>query len=613
MRTLLLFLCGGMALAQTNLITPSTILPRADKSATGLLRFRDLGAPPHYVILRAPSSLAADIAWTWPTSDASGCLASDGAGTLSIVECGGGGGGAYLPLSGSAAMTGTIKGGGVSHVTDIGDTTNYFTDAHFSGMVEAATLSTYYGPIGSHTDHFDWKNSAANQLDLLDHTGTWRLRYNLTGPRGFSIPVFTIDGDVLPSTTRSYNMGSLTAPWNGYFNSLNGSTVTVTDLVVTHSCDGCSSVTLPTEVMLTNTAQTITSAGTKTFQSSLLASGIVNIGTAAGPWDTGYIKTEMSENLKIAVPGTNFGTFWMFSYPAASQFLLTDNIGNRVFQIAPAGANNYQFGIYGTIYPLDRTAPDGDLGYIGVPWNRLYLATGLYMNGSSVIDASRNMTVNTLTCTSTPCGSGGATPPANMATTDTAQTISGQKLFTQSILGNGAVDVGISSSYFNNGNFGGTLQAARLRFFNGALATPTDYFDWVNSSANQLDLQDRSGTVRMQYKKTGPRGFAIPEFNFTADLDPQTSGQYNLGNSSYYWNNLYLNSSVYVGGTEVINSLKQFVGNGINVGSNGISAGGYNVAGGFAGQTWNIPIPGFSFLGCTQGIVVRAGIIVSCF
>ena len=49
-----------------------------------------------------------------------------------------------------------------------------------------------------------------------------------------------------------------------------------------------------------------------------------------------------------------------------------------------------------------------------------------------------------------------------------------------------------------------------------------------------------------------------------------------------------------VSGTTVINSSRQFVGAGIDVGSNGVNAAGYNINGGYTGQTWNISINGGS-------------------
>lgn len=69
-----------------------------------------------------------------------------------------------------------------------------------------------------------------------------------------------------------------------------------------------------------------------------------------------------------------------------------------------------------------------------------------------------------------------------------------------------------------------------------------------------------------------------------------------------------------INGVQAINSSNQFVGNGVNVGSNGISAGGYNVVGGYSGQTWTI---GFSSPFTINGsgsytqLIFRGGVLVS--
>lgn len=67
------------------------------------------------------------------------------------------------------------------------------------------------------------------------------------------------------------------------------------------------------------------------------------------------------------------------------------------------------------------------------------------------------------------------------------------------------------------------------------------------------------------------------------------------------------------GSLQVINSSGAFVGAGVNVGANGISGGGYNVNGGYIGQTWNVySAGGFVIGGSTYyTLVFRGGILVS--
>lgn len=73
-----------------------------------------------------------------------------------------------------------------------------------------------------------------------------------------------------------------------------------------------------------------------------------------------------------------------------------------------------------------------------------------------------------------------------------------------------------------------------------------------------------------------------------------------------------------VGGVASVNSSNQFVGAGINVGSNGVNAGGYNINGGYSGQTWNIGITGggtftINGSGAYTNIQFRGGVITGAF
>lgn len=97
----------------------------------------------------------------------------------------------------------------------------------------------------------------------------------------------------------------------------------------------------------------------------------------------------------------------------------------------------------------------------------------------------------------------------------------------------------------------------------------------------------------------------------------QTSnGNFQAGGNGvvYASNSFNTPGSFQVGGNVVINSSRQFIGNGVDVGSNGIQAGGYNVFGGFIGQTWTI---GFSTPFTINGsgsytqLYVRGGVIVA--
>ncbi len=89
MRSGLLFLALGSLLAQTNLTPPVTVLPTSGRSATGQLLFRDQQTSYHSVGFQAAASIPANVVWTLPTADNTGCLISDGARHLSFADCAG--------------------------------------------------------------------------------------------------------------------------------------------------------------------------------------------------------------------------------------------------------------------------------------------------------------------------------------------------------------------------------------------------------------------------------------------------------------------------------------------------------------------------------------------
>ena len=81
---------GGLALAQTGLMSPAIVFPKADATSPGELRLFELYSNgTNYVSLLAPSSLSNNLQFTLPSSDGSAgyCLVTDGNGTLSFSDC----------------------------------------------------------------------------------------------------------------------------------------------------------------------------------------------------------------------------------------------------------------------------------------------------------------------------------------------------------------------------------------------------------------------------------------------------------------------------------------------------------------------------------------------
>jgi|GEM_PF-4308489 hypothetical protein len=141
----------------------------------------------------------------------------------------------------------------------------------------------------------------------------------------------------------------------------------------------------------TNTNQTIT--GTKTFTASIAA-------TTTDAYDIGsstrfrniYGQFVNTANLEIA-NGTTVTSFWRHRLNGASTYFLDSGSGGQTeMSIVVVSASNTQWGIRGTLYPLDVGSSNGDLGYSGTPWRTLYLSTSAFMNGTQWMDSSRNLT-----------------------------------------------------------------------------------------------------------------------------------------------------------------------------------------------------------------------------
>jgi hypothetical protein len=112
------------------------------------------------------------------------------------------------------------------------------------------------------------------------------------------------------------------------------------------------------------------------------------------------------------------------------------------------------------------------------------------------------------------------------------------------------------------------------------------------------------GAIQSQITGTSI-AFQTSNFNFQVDGNGNISaaGQVNLtGGSSAYK----------MGGTTVVNAAKQFVGNGVDVASNGINAGGYNINGGFFGQTATLQVA-CTIAGTTYLYAeFKGGVVITC-
>ena len=213
-------------------------------------------------------------------------------------------------------------------------------------------------------------------------------------------------------------------------------------------------------------------------------------------------------------------------------------------------------------------------------------ASGVFqIAGTTVIDASRNIT-NAVAIT---------------ASSTIQSTITGASVAFQAgggnfqAYGNGNVNglnfnCGASGSYQVNG----TTVIDSSRNITNAVAVTASGTIKSTASGSSIAFQVGTGNVQIDgngnvsaaavITSTGASG-GINVTGQTAVNSIQTVGGVNVGSTGG------ANGVFQVDGTTVINSSGQFVGAGINVGANGISGGGYNVNGGYIGQTWTINLP----------------------
>jgi hypothetical protein len=157
--------------------------------------------------------------------------------------------------------------------------------------------------------------------------------------------------------------------------------------------------------------------------------------------------------------------------------------------------------------------------------------------------------------------------------------------------------IGFQTSNFNfqvdgNGNISGSGSANLSQGFRvgGTFV--------IDSSRNATNLASATAAGVFQSQATGGNiAFQTTNFNFQVNGNGVVSSA----------------GGINVSGVTCINTSRQFVGYGVDVSSYGVSAGGYNVFGGYVGQTWNVS-GSFTINGASYStLVFRGGILVSAF
>jgi hypothetical protein len=118
----------------------------------------------------------------------------------------------------------------------------------------------------------------------------------------------------------------------------------------------------------------------------------------------------------------------------------------------------------------------------------------------------------------------------------------------------------------------------------------------IDSSRNATNLASATAAGVFQSQATGGNiAFQTTNFNFQVNGNGVVSSA----------------GGINVSGVTCINTSRQFVGYGVDVSFYGVSAGGYNVFGGYVGQTWNVS-GSFTINGAAYStLVFRGGILVS--
>ena len=335
-----------------------------------------------------------------------------------------------------------------------------------------------------------------------------------------------------------------------------------------NSCVGCSNDTYKWEVNGTfRAAGAATMSGGATFGGSLAASATDthDIGSSTR-FRNIYGQAVNAANIEVA-NGTTVTSFWRHRLTSASAYLLDSGAGTQTeLAITAVSSSNTEFGIRGTLYPLNVGGSNGDLGYSGTPWRNLYLSTGFRLTSGAA--AGRVLTSNG--------GGDGTWEPlgacATCVTTNTNQTITGTKTFTASIAATttDTYDIGSSTRFRNI--YGQFVNTANLEIANGTTVTSFWRHRLSGASAYLLD-SGSGGQTEMSITVVSSSN---TEFGIRGTLYPLNVGSSNgdLGYSGTPWRTLYLSTSAFMNGTQWMDSSRNLTNLGTGTFSGAITANG---------------------------------------
>ncbi len=299
--------------------------------------------------------------------------------------------------------------------------------------------------------------------------------------------------------------------------------------------------------------------------------------------------------------------------------LSANSVITGILQVGGGGGKVSIMKVFDTLGSLIGWVGDdtGSSGYVGGWFKQLRIGGGSPASAKITADASGNVTISTSLIVGTlPSGQVGSGYPA-------------------SSIGSGALPVGviyagtINANQVNAGTFTGLAMILNANGIISSLNSLNDggfgYYgvsvsnvaDWLSTRVFPVGLFIRNpiGTYVVQlrgdnYDGVGYSGVLslLDEYGTSAvrlDGRPAPNGGITVYNRQVGAYEFRIQSLL------VINSLRQFVGSGVDVASGGISGGGYNVYGGYIGQTKNV-VGSFTIDGLPYTtLIFRGGIFVS--
>lgn len=161
-------------------------------SAQGYIKLFDTGGT-NYAGIKAPSSVSGSYTWILPAADASGCVKSDGAGTISVSSCGSG----TVSTTGSPASGNLAKFSGSTSLTNgdlSGDATTsgtlVVTVPKVNGVAYPSSPSTHSVPVitASNTATYkvvpDCTDTTGNHLNYTQSTDAFSCGTSSSGGGG---------------------------------------------------------------------------------------------------------------------------------------------------------------------------------------------------------------------------------------------------------------------------------------------------------------------------------------------------------------------------------------------------------------------------------------------